>query len=199
MLGAAAVFSVASLIGSPYPELAPLQNLPTLVVLAAAWLALRKVSFSDASVACFALFLALHTLGGRYIYSNVPYDTWIASLGLPTLEETFGFERNHYDRLVHFSFGFLMLVPLAEGLSKFTSLSRKWAVYVAIEFVLAGSALYEIFEWGLTLIMAGEGADAYNGQQGDMWDAQKDMALAFVGALSALLFVQLRRALSPRR
>lgn len=195
MLVAAAVFAVASLVGSPFPDLAPLQNLPTLFVLLIAYLGLRRCPMPDSAVACFCLFLALHTLGGRYIYSNVPYDAWFASLGLPEPTQFFGFERNHYDRLVHFSFGMLLLHPIAEGLARYTRLSRGWATYVAIEFVLAGSALYEVFEWGLTLVMAGEGADAYNGQQGDMWDAQKDMALALLGALVAGLVLRLRPGL----
>ena len=186
------VFALACLIGSPYPKLAPLQNLPTLFVLAVAWLGLRRFPMPTSAIACFCLFLALHTLGGRYIYSNVPYDAWFSAIGLPAPTELFHFERNHYDRIVHFSFGLLMLHPLAEGLARFTRLSRGWATYVAIEFVLAGSALYEIFEWGLTLTMAGENADAYNGQQGDIWDAQKDMALAFAGAIVAALFLRLR-------
>lgn len=193
ILSACAAFAVASLIGSPYPALAPLQNIPTLIVIAAVWIGLRNYPFSDFSVSCLALFLALHTLGGRYIYSNVPYEEWIATLGLRSLQDTFALQRNHYDRLVHFSFGLLLFFPLREGLRRYSTVSRAWATYIAVEFVLAGSALYEIFEWGLTLVMAGEGADAYNGQQGDAWDAQKDMALAFLGALTAAAVASVAR------
>ncbi|MET0270699.1 MAG: DUF2238 domain-containing protein, partial [Sphingomonas sp.] len=69
-------------------------------------------------------------------------------------------------------------------------------LYIAVEFVLAGSAVYEIFEWLLTLLMAGPDADAYNGQQGDIWDAQKDIACASAGALiaAATLMARSRRA-----
>jgi putative membrane protein len=177
------VGALASLINSPYPQLAPLQNLPTLAFLAALWLALWRWPLPSAAIACLCAFLLLHTLGGRYIYTFVPYDHWFAAIGLPTPREVFGLQRNAYDRLVHFSFGLLLTYPFATALRLHIGVRAAIASYVAVEFVLATSALYEIFEWGLTLMMAGADAEAYNGQQGDMWDAQKDMACAGVGAL----------------
>lgn len=174
---------LASLIDSPYPRLAPLQNLPTLILLAGLWLALRRWPLPTAAIACLCGFLLLHTLGGRYIYSFVPYDQWFAAIGLPMPREIFGLQRNAYDRFVHFSFGLLLAYPFAAALRLHMGVRPAIAAYVAVEFVLATSALYEIFEWGLTLMMAGADAEAYNGQQGDMWDAQKDMACAGLGAL----------------
>ncbi len=147
----------------------------------------------DTVVWCLCLFLWLHTLGGRYAYSYVPYDAWFTSLGLPEPGEFFGLTRNSYDRLVHFSFGLLMVYPIAQFLSRSGAVSNGVALYIAVEFVFAGSALYEIFEWVLTLVMAGPNADAYNGQQGDIWDAQKDMACAVSGALIAVGWLVLRR------
>lgn len=193
MLFATAALSLLSVWGSPYPAIAPLQTIPALAMLAGMWFGLRRWPLSTASVACACLFLVLHTIGGRYVYSYVPYDQWMASIGLPTISEMFGFERNHYDRLVHFSFGLLLFVPIREWLERYTRLGFRWSVYVALEFVLAISAAYEIFEWWLTLVMAPGNAEAYNGQQGDMWDAQKDMALAFGGALLTAAIVGLRR------
>ncbi|MCB2089744.1 MAG: DUF2238 domain-containing protein [Sphingomonadaceae bacterium] len=185
--------ALLSIWGSPYPQLAPLQNIPTLAVLLGLWFGLRKWPLSDGAVAATCLFLLLHTIGGRYIYSFVPYDDWFQMVGLPAPSDLFGFERNHYDRLVHFSFGLLLFWPLHEFLARYTRLGATWAVYVAVEFVLAVSGLYEIFEWMLTLLMAPGNADAYNGQQGDMWDAQKDMTLAFGGALLSAAVLAFRR------
>nr|WP_137677999.1 DUF2238 domain-containing protein [Parerythrobacter lutipelagi] len=185
ILIAAALFAAASIWNSPYPALTPLQTIPTFVTLAMLAFAGHRWGVSTASLACLCLFLALHTIGGRYIYSFVPYDAWIASLGLTTPSELFGWERNHYDRLVHFAFGLLWFPVLRELLNRIGGLSPRWSIYVAVEAVLAASAAYEIFEWWLTLVMAPGNADAYNGQQGDMWDAQRDMALAFGGALIA--------------
>lgn len=183
--GAAALFS---LIETPFPDLAPLQNLPTLLVLAWLGFALRKWPMPTTAVTCLCAFLLLHTLGGRYIYSYVPYDHWFSALGLPTPVEAFGLKRNAYDRLVHFSFGALLVHPIASMLVRHMGVRPRVATYIAVEFVLAASALYEIFEWALTMIMAGSTADAYNGQQGDMWDAQKDMAMAGGGAMLAAMW-----------
>lgn len=193
LLGATAAGALFSLIDTPYPALAPLQNLPTLVIVAALWLALRRWPMPNSAVLCIALFMALHTIGGRYIYSYVPYEQWLAALGLPSVDHAFGLPRNSWDRLVHFSFGLLWAWPIACWLSRHRGLSLGLATYIAVEFVLAGSAIYEIFEWQLTVVMAGPDADAYNGQQGDIWDPQKDMALAGLGAVTAALWLRLRR------
>ncbi|MFZ5724775.1 MAG: DUF2238 domain-containing protein [Pseudomonadota bacterium] len=173
-------------IDQPYPEVALLQHLPTmLLIVASPWL-LRRWPLSTAAVACIALFLALHTLGGRYAYSNVPYDDWARALTGATLSDTFGWTRNHYDRFVHFAFGALSVVPVAEVARRRSGLGARGAMLAVLGWVLSVSALYEVFEWLLTLFAAGETADRYNGQQGDMWDAQKDMALAALGAVAGL-------------
>ena len=180
-----ALFVLLCLIGAPYPQMAPLQNGPTLVFLLALALVLRKYPLPTSAVACICAFLILHTIGARYIYSYVPYDAWSAAIGLPELSEIFGWERNHYDRLVHFSFGALLVHPFSRILVHYWSVSPKRTLYVAVEFIIAASALYEIFEWMLTLTLASADAEAYNGQQGDFWDAQKDMVLASLGATLA--------------
>jgi len=171
----------------PFPALAQLQHGPTLaVLLAAPWL-LRRWPLSTRSVASLAGFLALHTLAGRYIYSYVPYDAWTMALTGHPLSASFGWRRNHFDRLVHLCFGLLVSGPVAEILRRHMRVPPRLADYVAVEFVLAFSCLYEIFEWLLTVVLAGSDADAYNGQQGDLWDAQKDMAIAALGACMATI------------
>lgn len=190
---ATGVAALASLVDSPYPQLARLQNLPTLILLGGLWLTLRRWALPTSAVAGLGLFLLLHTLGGRYIYSFVPYDQWFAAIGLPAPTRIFGLERNGYDRFVHFGFGLLMVHPFASALRNHIGVRAGLAAYVAVEFVLATSAVYEIFEWLLTMTMAGEDAAAYNGQQGDMWDAQKDMACAGAGAILAAMLVWRKR------
>lgn len=170
-------------IDQPYPEVALLQHIPTLLLLAASPWLLRRWPMSTASVACIVAFMALHTLGGRYAYSNVPYDEWARALTGTSLSDALGWTRNHYDRLAHFAFGALSVVPVAEIARRRGGLGPRIAV---LGWVLAISCLYEIFEWLLTIVAAGETADRYNGQQGDIWDAQKDMALAVLGAILAL-------------
>lgn len=180
-------------IDQPYREVALLQHIPTmLLIVASPWL-LRRWPLSSASVACIVAFLALHTLGGRYAYSNVPYDDWARALTGATLSDTFGWPRNHYDRIVHFAFGALSAIPVAEVARRWGGLHARGAMLAVLGWVLSISALYEIFEWLLTLVAAGEIADRYNGQQGDMWDAQKDMALAALGAIAGLALARVRR------
>jgi putative membrane protein len=193
MLALVALTAIVSLVDSPYPDLAPLQNVPTLFIAGGIALALRRWPLPDSAVACFTIFLLLHTLGGRYLYSYVPYDAWLEQLGLPSLSSLLGLHRNGYDRLVHLAFGLLFVHPISVLLTRHWSVRPGLAIYVAVEFVLAGSALYEIFEWLLTLVLAGPAADQYNGQQGDIWDSQKDMACAAGGAILCGVWLLLRR------
>ncbi|CAN5131981.1 DUF2238 domain-containing protein [soil metagenome] len=180
-------------IAQPYPDLAILQHIPTvLLVLAAPWL-LRRWPLSTGSVAALWTFWLLHTIGGRYIYSYVPYDDWARALTGGTISGAFGWPRNEYDRLVHFAFGLLWTLPIREVLVRWHGVGRGLGLFVAFAIIGLSSALYEIFEWLLTLLAAGDTADYYNGQQGDLWDAQKDMALAQVGSLGALSWSLRRR------
>jgi putative membrane protein len=185
MLALLAILLLAAQIDQPFPQVAPLHHIPTLLLLLAAPFALRRWPLSNAAVGCFILFFALHTIGGRYTYTNVPYDALAKALTGHTISEAFGFTRNHYDRLVHLAYGLLAVLPVSEALRRHLGVSRRLALYVAVESVLAVSLLYELFEWLLALTMAGPAAELYNGQQGDPWDAQKDMALALLGALVA--------------
>lgn len=192
LLALTAAAALLSLVDTPYPRLAPLQNLPTLAIAGGLWLSLRRWPMPTSAVACACLFLGLHTLGGRYIYSFVPYEDWARALGLPSPAASLGLARNSWDRLVHLSFGLCWVHPISSWLARHRGLSPRLATYIAVEFVLAGSAVYEIFEWLLTVFMAGPDALAYNGQQGDPWDPQKDMALAGLGAVAAAVFLRLR-------
>lgn len=180
-------------IDQPFPAVAPLHHLPTLALLLAAPFLLRRWPMSNVALSCVVLFLALHTIGGRYTYTEVPYDALAQALTGRTVTETFGFARNHYDRMVHLAYGLLAVLPVSEALRRHGGIARRTALYIAVESVLAVSLLYEVFEWLLTLTMRGSLADAYNGQQGDIWDAQKDMALAALGALIAAATLRMRR------
>lgn len=169
-------------IDAPFPDVAPIHHAPTVILaLTAPWL-LKRWPLSNQAVIYITVFMLLHTMGGRYTYSNVPYDAWSTALTGHSLSTTFGFARNHYDRLVHFAFGLCIAPVVYEVLQNYAGIGRRLALYLSIELVFATSALYEIFEWVLTLAAAGPTADAYNGQQGDIWDAQKDMAIAAFGA-----------------
>src|SRR3954468_18443600 len=125
MIAALAALLLLAQVKQPFPEVAPLHHIPTLLLLLAAPFLLRRWPLSNASVAQIALFFALHTIGGRYTYSNVPYDDLARALSGHTISEMFGFTRNHYDRLVHFSYGLLGVAPIGEALGRPGGLSRE--------------------------------------------------------------------------
>ncbi|WP_332817944.1 DUF2238 domain-containing protein [Sphingopyxis sp.] len=188
LLGLLLALLLVAQIDQPYPEVALLQHIPTMLLLIASPALLRRWPLSTPALACIVAFLALHTLGGRYAYSNVPYDDWARALTGTSPSDLFGWNRNHYDRLAHFAFGALSVVPVTEIVRRWGGLGARGAALAVLGWVLALSALYEIFEWLLTILAAGETADRYNGQQGDIWDAQKDMALAVLGAILVIAF-----------
>lgn len=185
LLAAVAIANVSQ----PYPDLAPLQHGPTALLLMAAPFALKRWPMSNKVVGCILLFLLLHTLGARWIYSYVPYDDWARRLIGTDLSSHMGAARNGYDRLVHFGFGALLTLPMAEFARRHGGMTQRWSLAFAFAAIGLGSAIYEMFEWLLTIVAAGDTADYYNGQQGDMWDAQKDMACAQVGSLLAMLLL----------
>ena len=192
MLGALFVLLALAQIDQPYPAVAPLHHIPTLILLVSAPFTLRRWPMSNGAVTCVVLFFALHTVGGRYTYTMVPYDDWAKTLFGVSVSDAFGLKRNHYDRLVHFSYGLLAVAPTREFLIRHLRVSKRLALYITIESVIAVSAVYELFEWFLSIVLAGPMAADYNGQQGDLWDAQKDMALAAIGAILAAIVLKFR-------
>ncbi|MXS19560.1 DUF2238 domain-containing protein [Pseudomonas oryzihabitans] len=162
------------------------QLLVIIAVLGVALVQRRLRLSASASLQLFG-FLVLHQIGAHYTYSRVPYDdAWQALTGY-RLTEVLDLQRNHYDRLVHLAYGLLLARPIREVVQGLTGLRGWWSAYVALEFILASSAGYELMEWLGADLLAGDAAEAFVGAQGDPWDAQKDMALAFVGALLSLV------------
>lgn len=176
-----------SCVGAPFPQQMYLQHVPTAVVLILLPLVARAKALSPTALTCVVAFMLLHVVGARYIYSYVPYDAWAETLIGISLTETFGFERNHFDRFVHFAFGLLAVRPVWEILTRRFGVPPRFAFYASVEFVLAFSLVYELFEWGLTMVLSPEDAGAYNGEQGDIWDAHRDMSLALLGSCLALV------------
>ncbi len=171
-----------------------LENLLTFVGLPLAVLTYRRFRFSDQSYAQAAVFLALHTIGSHYTYSEVPAGDW--------MRELLGLTRNHYDRLVHFSFGLLMLRPIRElALRRRVNLGATSLAYLSFAAVAFWSVAYELIEWVVASIADPAAGTAYLGTQGDVWDAQKDMAAACLGAAiaAAIDHWQLSRTRARRR
>jgi putative membrane protein len=170
-----------------------LENLLTAIALPLLYLTRNRLHLSNLSYACLFVFFCLHTVGSHYTYSLVPYDEWWQSLTGSTLNNVFGFERNHYDRLVHFMYGALIVVPSAELFAKHAPPSKHWRIAMPVFFIMGHSVVYEMIEWIAALMVAPELGHAYLGTQGDEWDAQKDMALATGGALLTMLLLRFSR------
>lgn len=117
------------------------------------------------------------------------YDDVAKHLTGTTLSELFGWQRNHYDRLVHFASGLFGVPPASELLQKYANMRPLGAAVMGIACVMTIGALYEIFEWQIAVRLAPQQAEAYNGQQGDVWDPQKDLLFAWLGAMVAAALV----------
>jgi putative membrane protein len=163
-----------------------LENVIT--VLALVWLVWSWRRLPLSNLACILLFIfgGFHEIGAHYQYSDVPYDRWFASIsGGHSLDALLGFDRNQYDRLVHFLYGFLITPVAAEVISARVRLRGFWLFLIPVTFMMSHALIYELVEWFAASIFAADVGQAYLGTQGDVWDAQKDMFLATIGSLIA--------------
>lgn len=188
-----------------------LENALTAIFVVALVVTYRWLPFSNISYTLIFIFLCLHTIGAHYTYSLVPYNEWTKHiLGRP-LNDFFGVQRNYYDRLVHFCFGLLMAYPIREMFMRVAGARGFWGYYLPLDLTMSFSMLYELIEWAAAVYFGGDLGAAYVGAQGDIWDAQKDMAMATLGAvisMSVVAFInwkfdknfgaELRDSLRPR-
>jgi len=168
-----------------------LENLLVIAALAILIGTYRLFPLSDLSYVLITAFMTLHAIGAHYTYSEVPFGFW--------LRDTFGFARNPFDRIVHFSFGLLMAYPIREVFLRVANARGFWAYYLPLDVTLAFSALYEIMEMVVATMVAPGTGDAWLGTQGDVWDPQKDMGLAALGALLCMVITALLRKLRAPR
>lgn len=147
----------------------------------------RGARLSNTAYVTLFIFLSLHSLGSHYTYAEVPYDDWWYALTGSTLNDTMGWSRNHYDRLVHFSYGLLTTPIWVEILRRALPDMRSfWRWLIPLTFMMSHSLMYELIEWAAAMQFGGELGEAYLGTQGDNWDAQQDMMLASLGSVICL-------------
>lgn len=169
-----------------------LENLLVLLLVGTLVAVSRWFRLSATSITLVFAFLCVHELGAHYTYSLVPYEHWSSAwLGF-SFEQASGIHRNHYDRLVHLSYGLLLVYPVREVLWRLTPLRGFWLFFVTLNVMLSTSALYELVEWIGGAFLGNDTANAFVGAQNDPWDSQKDMAIALAGAFVSLLLVSLR-------
>ncbi len=166
------------------------ENIPILVIVSFLVLSFRRFRFSNTSYLMMSVLIFLHTLGGHYTFARVPFD-WVTDF--------FGFQRNNFDRLSHFSVGFYAY-PVAEWVCRKELVNRRWmACFFGVSVVFTVASLYEIVEWICAVKFGATEGAAFVGAQGDVWDAQKDMLADGVGAVFAAVIYLLRnrRECSP--
>lgn len=168
-----------------------LENTLTVGFVAALVLTRRRFPLSNVSYVLIFVYLCLHTVGGHYTYSNVPYDRWFGAIFGRSLDSLLGFKRNEYDRLVHFCFGLLLAYPIRELFLRVAAVRGFWGYYLPLDVTMSFSMLYELIEWGAATAFGGDVGQAYLGTQGDVWDSHKDMALASLGAVITMTVVAL--------
>jgi len=154
------------------------ENIPIMLIVLSFVLTYRKFQFSNTAYVLMSIFIFMHTIGGHYTFSRVPFD-FITNL--------FGFSRNHYDRFAHFAVGFY-----AYGMCEFLLLkkivTKKWALFAfPIFFIMALAATYELFEWIFAISADPAAGMEVLGSQGDIWDAQKDILMDTLGAITSLV------------
>ncbi len=155
-----------------------LENFFPLAQLAAVLIAYRYYRFTRISYYLIFVYLFVQSYGGHYTYALTPPFNY--------LRDEFGLARNHYDRVAHFSLGFLLAIPIREIILQFVIASRRWIAFIVASIVLAIGAFYEFIEWWVAKLVWPELGDAFLGTQGDIWDSHWDMFLALVGAILAL-------------
>ncbi len=155
------------------------ENVPIfLIVVALVVLYVRGVRFSNLAYALMSVLLFMHTIGGHYTFEKVPFD-WFNNL--------FGFKRNMYDRVAHFTVGFYAY-PIIELTDRKGLIQSRFISYLFPLCVIGTVAMtYELIEWVYAVKAGGEAGAAFLGSQGDIWDAQKDMLADTSGAVFALI------------
>jgi putative membrane protein len=186
LLGVFLLVLIASAIKPWHPSDYLLENALVVPAIAVLIFTRNKLPLSKLSYTLIFAFLCLHELGAHYTYSEVPYDAWFESLFGTTLNEMLGFERNHFDRLVHFAYGLLFAYPIRELVLRIGGMKGFWGYFLPLDVTMSTSLIYELVEWAAAESFGGELGMAYLGTQGDVWDAHKDMTLAALGALIAM-------------
>ena len=160
-----------------------LENVLTVIFLVVLVFTHKSFPLSRISYTLIFIFLVLHEIGAHYTYAEVPYDQWFQQYLGFSLNELLGFERNHFDRLVHLFYGVLLAYPIREMFIRIADVKGFWGYFLPLDLTMSTSMLFELFEWAAAEFFGGDLGIAYLGTQGDVWDAHKDMALASMGAL----------------
>jgi putative membrane protein len=168
-----------------------LENAAALTFLAILGTTYRRLPLSDLSYLLIFIYLSMHEWGAEYKYSDVPLGEW--------MKPWLGTTRNHYDRVMHFSYGLLLAYPMQEWFMRVVGVTSRWRYLLPVESTLAFSAGYEMLEAFAASVLTPERGEEFVGMQGDMWDSQKDMLMAGLGAVTAMLIIAIVRTVLSRK
>jgi putative membrane protein len=177
-----------------------LENLTAMTFMAVLALTYRRLALSELSYLLIFIYLSMHEWGAEYKYSDVPLGEW--------MKPWLGTTRNHYDRVMHFSYGLLLAYPMQEWFMRVVGVTSRWRYLLPVESTLAFSACYEMLEAFAASVLSPQRGEEFVGMQGDMWDSQEDMFMAGLGAVTAVIVIAavrhrvrqaaLRRSAEPR-
>ena len=190
LLTLAAIFAIEWLAFAikPYDRHAwLLENALVFVLVVIFALTYKRIPLSRISMTLIFLFLCLHEVGAHYTYAKVPYNMWTQEIFGKSLNSILGWERNHFDRFVHFSYGLLLAYPVREVFLRMAYVRGFWGYFFPLDITISTSMIFELFEWAAAEIFGGDLDIAYLGTQGDTWDAHKDVLLASIGAAIAMI------------
>jgi putative membrane protein len=168
-----------------------LENAAALTFIAILGTTYRRLPLSDLSYVLIFVYLSMHEWGAEYKYSDVPLGEW--------MKPWLGTTRNHYDRIMHFSYGLLLAYPMQEWFMRVVGVTSRWRYLLPVESTLAFSACYEMLEAFAASVLTPERGEEFVGMQGDIWDSQKDMFMAGLGAITAMIVIASVRAVRSRR
>ncbi len=168
-----------------------LENAAALTFLAVLGITYRRLPLSDLSYLLIFIYLSMHEWGAAYKYSDVPLGEW--------MKPWLGTARNDYDRVMHFSYGLLLAYPMQEWFMRVVGVTSRWRYLLPVEMTLAFSACYEMLEALAASVLTPQRGEEFVGMQGDMWDSQKDMFMAGLGVLMAMIVIATVRTLRSRR
>ena len=158
-----------------------LEAIPAIVAVVILAVTFKRFRFTDMTYVFIFIHCCILFVGAKYTYAEVPLFNYI--------QEYFGHARNNYDKIGHFAQGFIPAVVARELLIRLNVLNKKsWLAFVVVSVCLSISAIYELFEW-LVAVLIGQSADDFLGTQGFEWDAQSDMLCATIGAICMLLLL----------
>lgn len=158
-----------------------LENVLVFLGIPAAIWGYRNGIISDLSLALIMVFIFFHSIGAHYTYSEVPAGRIVSGF--------FHWQRNCYDRFVHFLFGLFLTLPVLELLRVRVQATRGWLYFILFCIIATAGICYELIEWGAAAVFGKGTGEAYVGAQGDIWDAQKDVSLKLIGCLVAMVVI----------